>query len=77
MYHIVESGKSFEQAAIDLDAAVRRHQFGVLHVHDLGATLRGKGLPLGLQVLTKRWDEESMFAVSQVLEDAAAFKRLV
>ncbi|MGH8122991.1 MAG: DUF302 domain-containing protein [Rudaea sp.] len=32
------------QAAADLDAAVRRHQFGVLHVHDLGATLRGKGV---------------------------------
>lgn len=43
MYYIVESGKSFEQAASDLDAAVKRHQFGVLHVHDLGATLRGKG----------------------------------
>ncbi|MGA9341751.1 MAG: DUF302 domain-containing protein [Rhodanobacteraceae bacterium] len=45
MYYIVESRKSFEQAANDLDAAVKRHQFGVLHVHDLGATLRSKGLP--------------------------------
>lgn len=45
MYYIVDSGKSFEQAVQDLDAAVRRHQFGVLHVHDLGATLRGKGQP--------------------------------
>ncbi|MBE0474816.1 DUF302 domain-containing protein, partial [Rhodoferax sp.] len=25
-------------------AAVLRHQFGVLHVHDLGATLRSKGI---------------------------------
>jgi aspartyl-tRNA(Asn)/glutamyl-tRNA(Gln) amidotransferase subunit A len=41
------------------------------------AGLTASGLPLGLQVLTKRWDEETMFAVSQVLEDAAAFKRLV
>lgn len=49
MYYIVESGKSFEQASGDLDAAVRRHQFGVLHVHDLGATLRGKGLPFAEQ----------------------------
>jgi uncharacterized protein (DUF302 family) len=44
MYHIVESAKSFEQAAADLEAAVKRNGFGVLHVHDLGATLRGKGI---------------------------------
>lgn len=44
MYYIVESEKSFDQAAADLDAAVTRHQFGVLHVHDLGATLRSKGI---------------------------------
>jgi aspartyl-tRNA(Asn)/glutamyl-tRNA(Gln) amidotransferase subunit A len=34
------------------------------------------GLPLGLQVLTKRWDEETMFRVCQSLEDAAGFKGL-
>lgn len=44
MYYIVESDKSFEQASADLEAAVKRHGFGVLHVHDLGATLRSKGL---------------------------------
>jgi uncharacterized protein (DUF302 family) len=44
MYHIVESDKTFEQAALDLEAAVKRHQFGVLHIHDLGATLRSKGV---------------------------------
>ncbi|MDO8773793.1 MAG: DUF302 domain-containing protein [Burkholderiaceae bacterium] len=44
MYYIVESGKSFQQASTDLAAAVVRHGFGVLHVHDLGATLRSKGL---------------------------------
>jgi len=44
MYYIVETEKPFDQAAADLDAAVKRHGFGVLHVHDLGATLRGKGL---------------------------------
>ena len=43
MYHIVETSKSFEQAATDLDAAVKRHGFGVLHVHDIGNTLRSKG----------------------------------
>ena len=44
MYYTVATDKSFEQASADLDAAVKRHQFGVLHVHDLGATLRGKGI---------------------------------
>ncbi len=44
MYYIVASDKSFEQASTDLEAAVKRHGFGVLHIHDLGATLRGKGL---------------------------------
>ena len=44
MYHIVESAKSFEQASTDLEAAVRNHSFGVLHIHDLGNTLRAKGI---------------------------------
>ena len=44
MYYIVETPKGFEQASADLDAAVRRNGFGVLHVHDIGATLRGKGV---------------------------------
>ena len=44
MYYIVESEISFEQAAADLDAAVKRNGFGVLHVHDIGNTLRGKGV---------------------------------
>ena len=44
MYYIVDTPKSFDQASTDLEAAVKRHQFGVLHVHDLGNTLRGKGV---------------------------------
>ena len=44
MYYIVETVKSFEQAATDLDAAVKKHGFGVLHIHDLGNTLRSKGM---------------------------------
>ena len=44
MYHVVETQKSFEQAAADLAAAVTRNGFGVLHIHDLGATLRKKGI---------------------------------
>lgn len=46
MKFIVETNKSVEQAAADLEAAVRNHKFGVLHVHDLQATLRNKGLDL-------------------------------
>jgi uncharacterized protein (DUF302 family) len=44
MYYIVQTSKSFEQASADLGAAVARHGFGVLHVHDLGTTLRSKGI---------------------------------
>jgi uncharacterized protein (DUF302 family) len=44
MYYTVESDKSFEQASADLDTAVKRHSFGVLHVHNIGDTLRGKGI---------------------------------
>jgi uncharacterized protein (DUF302 family) len=44
MYYIVETEKSFDQASADLDSAVNRHGFGVLHVHDLGSTLRSKGI---------------------------------
>ncbi len=44
MYYIVETKKSFEQASADLQAAVINHGFGVLHVHNLGETLRSKGV---------------------------------
>jgi len=44
MYYIVETEKSFDQASADLASAVKRHDFGVLHVHDLGTTLRSKGI---------------------------------
>lgn len=44
MYYIVETDKSFDQASADLEAAVKRHQFGVLHIHDLQASLRNKGI---------------------------------
>jgi uncharacterized protein (DUF302 family) len=47
LYYIVDTEKPFEQAAQDLEAAVTRHGFGVLHIHDLGATLRGKGIDFG------------------------------
>jgi uncharacterized protein (DUF302 family) len=44
MYYIVDTAKSFELAATDLEAAVKRNGFGVLHIHDLGTTLRSKGI---------------------------------
>lgn len=44
MYYIVETDKPFAQASADLAAAVKRQGFSVLHVHDLGNTLRGKGI---------------------------------
>jgi len=44
MYYVVESNKTFEQASTDLEAAVKRNEFGVLHIHDLGNTLRSKGI---------------------------------
>lgn len=49
MYYIVETDKHFEQAVEDLDAAVKRHGFGVLYVHDLGGTLRNKGMDFAEQ----------------------------
>ncbi len=44
MYHIVETDKSYEQTSADLESAIKKHDFGVLYVHDLGATLREKGV---------------------------------
>ncbi len=44
MLHIVESAKSLDQVARDLEAAVARHKFGVLGVHDLKATMAKKGV---------------------------------
>jgi uncharacterized protein (DUF302 family) len=44
MYYIIETEKSFDQAATDLEASVVNHGYGVLHIHDLGTTLRSKGI---------------------------------
>ena len=49
MYYIVETVKSFEQAATDLETAVKRQGFGVLHIHDLGTALRSKGIAFSEQ----------------------------
>ncbi|GIX47190.1 MAG: hypothetical protein KatS3mg131_1401 [Candidatus Tectimicrobiota bacterium] len=44
MLYIVESDKPVATAARDLEAAVQRHGFGVLHVHNLQQTLKAKGI---------------------------------
>lgn len=46
MKYIVETGKSPQQAAEDLEASVKRNDFGVLHIHDLKQTLKKKGFEL-------------------------------
>jgi uncharacterized protein (DUF302 family) len=46
MYYIVPTSKNAADAARDLTAAVEKHKFGVLHVHDLKDTLTRKGFPL-------------------------------
>ncbi len=44
MYYQKTTQKDFKQASKDLEEAVIKHKFGVLHVHDLGNTLRSKGI---------------------------------
>jgi uncharacterized protein (DUF302 family) len=43
----VETQKSVEQAEGDLCAAVQRHKFGVLHIHNLQETTKKKGVECG------------------------------
>jgi uncharacterized protein (DUF302 family) len=45
MLHVVESKKSLERVAADLEQAVTRHKFGILGVHDLKAKMAEKGVP--------------------------------
>jgi uncharacterized protein (DUF302 family) len=49
MYYIVETAKAFDRAEADLEAAVKHHGFGVLHVHDLALTFLRKGVPFDEQ----------------------------
>lgn len=53
MKYIKETPKSVEQAVTDLQAAVVRHKFGVLHIHNLQETLKKKGVefPNACQIL--------------------------
>ena len=45
MKYIITTKKSVNQAAENLEKAVAAHQFGVLHIHDLKATMNKKGVP--------------------------------
>jgi uncharacterized protein (DUF302 family) len=45
MLYRVESKKPISDVARDLEAAVARHKFGVLGVHDLKGKLNEKGVP--------------------------------
>lgn len=44
MKYIVTTEKSIEQAANNLEESVIRNKFGVLHIHDLKATMKKKGI---------------------------------
>lgn len=43
-FFIIETAVDFVQASTNLEAAVKHHGFGVLGIHDLGQTLRSKGI---------------------------------
>jgi uncharacterized protein (DUF302 family) len=49
MIYVKESAKSVADATRDLEAAVARHGFGVLHSYDFQKTLREKGFDLPQQ----------------------------
>ncbi len=42
--YVVETRKASDVAVKDLEEAVKRNRFGVLHVHDLRRTLKEKGI---------------------------------
>ncbi len=44
MYYVVDTDKTFDEASADLETEVKDLGFGVLHIHDLGETLRSKGV---------------------------------
>ncbi|EQA47077.1 PF03625 domain protein [Leptospira broomii serovar Hurstbridge str. 5399] len=44
MKYIVETGKSVQKASEDLQEAVTKMKYGVLHIHNLKETMRKKGV---------------------------------
>lgn len=49
MKYIVGTDKTIEQVAKDLEQAVVRNKFGVLHIHDLKTTMKNKGVDFPLE----------------------------
>lgn len=47
MRYVKTTDKSVDQACKDLEAAVLRHEFGVLHTHNLKETMKKKGVDFG------------------------------
>ncbi len=46
MKYIVDTEKKIDQAALDIEEAVKDNSFGVLHTYDLKETLKSKGIDL-------------------------------
>ncbi|MDH4200829.1 MAG: DUF302 domain-containing protein [Spirochaetia bacterium] len=44
MYYIKETQKNFRDAATDLETCIKKNGFGILHIHNIGETLRSKGV---------------------------------
>jgi uncharacterized protein (DUF302 family) len=44
MLYITETRKDFDTAVKDLEDAVKRNKYGVLHTHDVQTTLKAKGI---------------------------------
>lgn len=47
MTYSKHSSRKLDELDARLRESAQRHKFGVLHVHDLAATLKGKGIELG------------------------------
>ncbi len=60
------SSSSADQVEVRLREAAARHKFGILHVHDLRATLKSKGIDLDSDC--KVFDICNPLAASQVLK---------
>ncbi len=65
--YVKHTSKPVEQAVQDLEAAVQRHGFGVLHTYDFRQTLATKGFPLAaecrvLEVCNPRQASEALGA---------------
>ena len=50
MFHIKSTPKSVQTVINDLTAAAEKHQFGVLHEHNLRQTMRRKGVDFAHRV---------------------------